>query len=188
MFDLGSATGRLAEIVRNVEDGDLGAPTPCPDFTVGDLLDHVNGVSVSFTMAARKTPLDGKASGDASRLPPDFRESIPARLDELARAWRAPEAWEGMARSGGIDMPAEFAAAVVLDEVVLHGWDLARATGQPFEAEEDLLQVVHGLVASIGPERRDGRIFGTAVEVGSNAPLFDRVLGLSGRNPRWGLG
>ena len=188
MFDLTPATDQLAVLVRNVSDGDLKAPTPCPDYTVGDLLDHVNGLSVAFTMAARKTPLDGTAAGDASRLPLDFRESAPARLAELASAWRAPSSWEGMTAAGGVDLPGEVAGAVALDEVVLHGWDLARATGQDFAADEDLLQVVYGFVSSIGPDDRDGSLFGPAVEVDPNAPLLDRVLGLSGRNPGWHLG
>lgn len=188
MYDLSPAADQLAELVRNVTDSDLKAPTPCPGYTVGDLLDHVNGLSVAFTMAARKTPLEGTGSGDAARLPLDFRESVPARLNELAQAWRVPPAWEGMTRAGGIDLPGEVAAAVALDEIVLHGWDLARATGQDFTVDEGLLQVVHGFVSEIGPDDRDGSLFGVAVEVDSNAPLLERVLGLSGRDPGWNLG
>lgn len=188
MYDLGPATEQLATLVRNVSDGDLKAPTPCPDYTVGDLLDHINGLSVAFTMAALKTPLEGTAAGDASRLPLDFRESMPARLFELAQAWRSVDAWEGMTAAGGVDLPGEIAAAVTLDEIVLHGWDLARATGQPFSVAPEHLEVVHGFVSSIGPDDRDGSLFGAAVEVDSNAALFDRVLGLSGRNPAWSLG
>src|SRR5687768_17396415 len=67
MFDLTPATDQLAVLVRNVSDSDLKAPTPCPDYTVGDLLDHVNGLSVAFTMAARKTPMAGTGAGDAAR-------------------------------------------------------------------------------------------------------------------------
>jgi uncharacterized protein (TIGR03086 family) len=188
MFDLTPAADRLAEVVRNVTDGDLKAPTPCPEYTVGDLVDHVNGLSVAFTMAALKTPLEGTASGDASRLPLNFRESVPERLAELSEAWRSPSAWEGMTRAGGVDLPGEVAGAVALDEIVLHGWDLARATGQPFEVDEDLLQIVYGFVSSIGPDDRDGSLFGGAVEIDSNAPLLDRVLGLSGRDPAWSVG
>ncbi|MFS8104422.1 TIGR03086 family protein [Lentzea alba] len=188
MYDLGPATEQMAALVRNVSDGDLKAPTPCPEYTVGDLLDHINGLSVAFTMAALKTPLEGAGSGDASRLPLDFRESMPARLFELAQVWRSPDAWEGMTAAGGVDLPGEVAAAVTLDEIVLHGWDLARATGQPFEVAPEHLEVVHGFVSSIGPDDRDGSLFGAAVEVDSNAPLFDRVLGLSGRNPAWSVG
>ncbi len=188
MYDLSPAANELAGLVRNVSDADLKAPTPCPEYTVADLLDHINGLSVAFTMAATKTPLEGAGSGDAARLPMDFRESMPARLDELAQAWRAPEAWEGMTAAGGVDLPGEVAGAVALDEIVLHGWDLARATGQPFEVAPDLLEVVFGFVSAIGPEDRDGSLFGAAVEVGSNAPLLDRVLGLSGRDPSWNVG
>jgi uncharacterized protein (TIGR03086 family) len=188
MFDLTPAAEQLATVVRNVSDRDLKAPTPCPDYTVGDLLDHVNGLSVAFTMAALKTPLDGTGAGDAARLPLDFRESIPVRLTELASAWRVPSSWEGMTAAGGVDLPGEVAGAVALDEIVLHGWDLARATGQDFTVEPELLEVVHGFVSSIGPDDRDGSLFGAAVEVGSDAPLLDRVLGLSGRDPGWNLG
>ncbi|MFD9700586.1 TIGR03086 family metal-binding protein [Lentzea sp. NPDC059081] len=188
MFDLTPAADRLAGVVRGVTDRDLKAPTPCPEYAVADLLDHVHGLALAFTMAARKTPVTGSGTGDAARLPLDFRESIPARLTELAQAWRAPEAWEGMTAAGGVDLPGEVAAAVALDEIVLHGWDLARATGQDFEVEEDLLQVVHGFVSSIGPDDRDGSLFGAAVEVDSTAPVLDRVLGLSGRDPKWSLG
>jgi uncharacterized protein (TIGR03086 family) len=188
MFDLAPAAEQLATVVRNVSDRDLEAPTPCPEYTVGGLLDHVNGLSVAFTMAALKTPLDGTAPGDAARLPLDFRESIPVRLTELVSAWRVPSAWEGMTAAGGIDLPGEVAGAVALDEIVLHGWDLARATGQDFTVEPELLEVVHGFVSSIGPDDRDGSLFGAAVEVGSNASLLDRVLGLSGRDPGWRLG
>jgi uncharacterized protein (TIGR03086 family) len=188
MFDLTPAADRLAGLVRTVSDGDLGAPTPCPEYTVGDLLDHVNGLAVAFTMAALKTPLEGAGSGDAARLPADFRESVPQRLSELAQAWRSPAAWEGMTAAGGVDLPGEVAAAVALDEIVLHGWDLARATGQPFDVEEDLLQIVHEFVSSIGPDDRDGSLFGAAVDVDPNASLLDRVLGLSGRDPAWKVG
>lgn len=186
MYDLGPATDQLATLVRAVTDGDLKAPTPCPDYAVADLLDHINGLSVAFTMAALKTPIDATAAGDSSRLPLDFRDSIPARLAELAKAWRSPDAWEGMTAAGGVDLPGEVAGAVALDEIVLHGWDLAKAIGAPFEVAPEHLEVVHGFVSSIGPDDRDGSLFGAAVEVGSDAPLLDRVLGLSGRDPAWG--
>lgn len=67
-------------------------------------------------------------------------------------------------------------------------FDLTPATGQDFSVEPELLEIVHGFVSSIGPDDRDGSLFGPAVETDSNAPLLDRVLGLSGRNPGWHLG
>lgn len=44
----------------------------------------------------------------------------------MAGAWKDPAAWTGMTRAGGVDLPGEIAAAVAADELVLHGWDLAR--------------------------------------------------------------
>ena len=69
----------------------------------------------------------GGGSGDASRLVDDWRSRIPRDLAALAAAWRDPEAWTGMTRAGGIDLPGEIAGVVALDELVVHGWDVARA-------------------------------------------------------------
>jgi uncharacterized protein (TIGR03086 family) len=186
-FDLTPATDQLAALVAGVPDDALAGPTPCPAMTVGDLLDHIAGLSLAFTLAATKGPLpDGPivASADAAVLPSDWRSLIPARLGDLAAAWTAPGAWEGMTMAGPVEMPADQAALVALDEVVVHGWDLARATGQPFAPDPALLEAVHGFVAQFGDERPPG-LFGPIVPVADDAPLVDRVVGLTGRDPGW---
>jgi uncharacterized protein (TIGR03086 family) len=78
------------------------------------------------------------------------------------------------------------AGAVAVDELVIHGWDLARATGQPYEPDPAALQLCHGLLlaAADDPSRGDG-IFGPVVPVPEDAPLLDRAVGLSGRDPGW---
>ncbi len=83
-LDLHPAAYRMAELVRNVRDDQLEVTTPCPEYSLGDLLDHVDGLSLAFAAAARKDTSDAGAqgpSGDASRLGDDWRERIPARLD-----------------------------------------------------------------------------------------------------------
>jgi uncharacterized protein (TIGR03086 family) len=129
-----------------------------------------------------------RASGDASRLGTDWRTRLARELDALAEAWRDPAAWTGATRAGGIDLPGEVAGLVALDEVVVHGWDVARASGQPYAVDGDLLEVVHGFLAPLAqPEQesmRDG-IFGPAITVPADAPLLDRVIGLTGRDPAW---
>lgn len=109
-------------------DDALDWRTPCEAFSVGDLLDHLGGMALAFTAAAAKTPLEGAASGDAARLRPDWRTRIPRDLLTLAEAWRDPDAWTGMTGAGGVELPGEVAGAVALDELVIHGWDLAKAT------------------------------------------------------------
>jgi uncharacterized protein (TIGR03086 family) len=190
VVDMEPAARRLADLVIGVPDELLGGPTPCSAYTLGDLVDHVGGLSLAFTAAATKAVGDAGSqapSPDASRLGPDWRTRIPRELGALAEAWRDPGAWTGMTQAGGIELPGEIAGLVALDELVIHGWDVARASGQPYECDPALLDVVHGFVAQFsapGQAPQEG-IFGPAVEVPANAPLLDRVIGLTGRDPAW---
>jgi len=188
-LDLMPAATTLGSLVQHVPDDRLGDPTPCPDFTVGDLVEHVGGLALAFTAAAHKArgPLTDRAPNpDAARLPADWRTRIPADLVALAAAWRDPDAWTGMSTAGGVTMPGEVTGLVALDEIALHGWDLAAAIGRPYDVEPDLLAAVHSFVESFGadPATR-GNLFGPVIEVSASAPLLDRVLGLAGRDPNW---
>ena len=190
-IDLEPAARGIADLVMALPDDMLGAPTPCPAYTLGDLVEHIGGLAIAFTGAAAKSggPAVSQAPApDAARLGADWRTRIPADLLTMAAAWRDPAAWTGMTMAGGVDLPGEVAGLVALDEIFLHGWDLAIASGQRFGYDDASLQVVHGFVvesAAPGQEAlRDG-IFGPVVDVPPDAPLLDRVLGLAGRDPGW---
>lgn len=138
MLDLEPATRELSRIVHGVRDHQLGAPTPCSELTVGELLDHVDGLSLAFTAAALKEQVDAAGldpHADASALGADWRSRIAERLATLARAWNRTDAWTGTTEAGGVTMPADVAGVVALDEVVVHGWDIAAASGQAFTCE-----------------------------------------------------
>jgi uncharacterized protein (TIGR03086 family) len=192
--NLEPAARRLADLVGGVPDELLNAPTPCPAYTLGDLVEHVGGAASAFTGAAAKDLGDATSqgpSGDASRLGDDWRSRIPRDLAALADAWRDPDAWTGMTKAGGVDLPGEVAGLVALDELVIHGWDVARATGQPYAVDAASLEAVHGFVAQFsepGMEEARAGLFGPVVEVPENALLLDRVLGLTGRDPGWSPG
>lgn len=183
--DLGPAAREMAGLLAGVRDERLGAPTPCPDYSLGDLIDHVNGLSLAFAMAARKEPIpEGTGpSGDAAKLGAGWRERITVQLDDLAAAWREPGAWEGMTRVAGLDLPGEVAGLVALDELVVHGWDVARASGQAYDPVAEHLTSCGEFLKMAGGGGGNG--FGAAVEVPASAPLLDRVIALSGRNPAW---
>jgi uncharacterized protein (TIGR03086 family) len=191
LLDLEPATRRMADLLRAVRDEALDGPTPCPAYTLGDLLDHVGGLTLAFTAAATKAIGDTVSqgpSGDASRLGDDWRTRIPRDLAALAEAWRDPAAWSGMTRAGGVDLPGEVAGLVALDELVVHGWDVARASGQAYDCDGQLLGAVHGFVAQFsgpGQEAQREGLFGPVVEVPEDAPLLDRVMALAGRDPAW---
>jgi uncharacterized protein (TIGR03086 family) len=191
MVDLAPAAQQMKALLGRIRDDQLTAPTPCEQCTLGDLVDHVGGLSLAFTAAATKDlgPATSAAPApDAARLEADWRTSIPARLDALAAAWADPSAWEGTTQAGGVTLPGDVAGRIALNELVLHGWDIARASGQPFDGDPRSVQACLEAVAAIfppdQPARRQG-VFGPPVDVPADAPPMDRVLGLSGRDPAW---
>jgi uncharacterized protein (TIGR03086 family) len=188
-LDLTPATGMLTEVISGIGDHHLGAPTPCHGVTVADLLDHVDGLSLAFTAAAAKDLDAGRQppAADGSRLGADWRTRIPDRLARLAAAWQGDAAWAGMTRVGGVDLPAEVAATVAIDELVVHGWDLAMAAGLSFAADEAMLNAAYGFAQAAVARDPDGSpgLFGPPVAVPDDAELVDRLLGLTGRDPAW---
>ncbi len=194
-LDLRPAADEVARLVAGVRDDHLGGTTPCPDYPVAALLDHLMGLCVAFTYAARKEPMLADGGGEsapgkatAAHLAADWREQLPVRLRAVAEAWEDPAAWEGEATAGGVTTPAAIMGAVALDEVAVHGWDLARATGQDYQLDDATVAAVLAFTTeSATPENAPMRtgIFGPVVEVPSDAPAWDRAMGLAGRDPGW---
>uniref|UniRef100_A0AAU2UZX2 TIGR03086 family metal-binding protein n=1 Tax=Streptomyces sp. NBC_00003 TaxID=2903608 RepID=A0AAU2UZX2_9ACTN len=188
--DLGPAAAELTRLLEGVRDDQLEGPTPCPQYALRDLLSHIAGLSVAFQDAAHKEfgPSTGTDPGSVPppELPADWRKSMPENLAALADAWRDPAAWEGDTQAGGITFPAAIAGRVALDELVVHGWDVARATGQTFRPTPADLEVSYELLA---PSKDDpamrGTAFGPVVDVPEEAPMLDRLIGMSGRDPGW---
>jgi uncharacterized protein (TIGR03086 family) len=188
--DLHDAAERMTRLVEAVSDDAMNAPTPCPDLPLGALIDHVGGFAKVFTASARKEIGERTAQPPdprADRLEPGWRARIASDLSELADAWAAPDAWDGMTQAGGQDVPGAMAGRIALDELVVHGWDIARATSQPFECDAATLHQVESTVNQV----RDGHegdlpgLFGPVVPVADDAAALDRVLGLTGRDPAW---
>ncbi|MGW7414230.1 TIGR03086 family metal-binding protein [Streptomyces sp. NPDC054863] len=187
VFDLEPAARRLARLVEGVPDARLDARTPCEEFTVRDLLAHLCGLTAAFRAAAKKQPHPGAGAGSPA-LPADWRHSLPRQLAALADSWHRHDAWDGTTTAGGTTLPAGVAAQIALDELVLHGWDLARATGQSFDCDKPSLQVVYALLAPEADNPARAPMFGPVVDVPNGSPFLDRVVGLGGRDPKWSLG
>ena len=189
-IDLGPAARAMTELLNGVRDDGLAQPTPCAEYTLGDLIDHIGGLAVGFAKAAAKDPAvaEGGGSGDASRLGADWRPRIAAQLDQLVEAWRKPDAWSGTTRIAGMELPGEVAGRIALNELVVHGWDVAIASGQPFTADDATLgPCLEFLEMSAAQAEQTGQRgpFGTPVPVPDDAPRIDRLIGLAGRNPAW---
>src|SRR4051812_32450202 len=162
MIDMGPATARMAALLANIDDDQFDRPTPCPKSTIGDLIDHVGSLAAAFAMAARKTSTaeGGRPPApDVRNLEPGWRDRIAADLDTLADAWRDADAWEGMTAVGGVELPGQITGLVALDELVVHGWDLAVASGQAYSPSADEVDAAMSFVANFDAPR-DGNLFG----------------------------
>jgi uncharacterized protein (TIGR03086 family) len=168
-----------ATVVREITPDRFDAPTPCHDWTVGHLVAHLLEWGPALEAAARKEVVDPAAvDPDTGRLE--------AQLGRLVAAWSRPDAWTGVTRLGGpMELPASMIGGMVLGEVVVHGWDLARATARSPVWPADLLGFVHAELAKTADMGREMGVYGAAVPVPDDAPVLDRILGLTGRDPGW---
>jgi uncharacterized protein (TIGR03086 family) len=189
MLSLEPATSDMSRLLRGIPDEILGWATPNPGYKLGDLIDHVGGIALAFAASAAKDigPLTGPARvGDAAHLGPDWRTRIPRDLATLAEAWQDESAWTGATQAGGLELPAQVAAVVGLTELIVHGWDVAVASGQRLDPDPEALAAVHAFLAQVrfdDPAAAGG--FGPVVSVSAERPLLDQVIGLSGRDPDW---
>ena len=182
------AAAPTAAIVRRIEDDQLTAPTPCTEFDVRALIDHLLFWAPSLEGAARKelVPPREASAGYNSAPADDERVALLDQIDRVVKAWSEPDAWVGRTRMGSpMELPAPMIGGMVLGEFVVHGWDLARATGQAPEWDDDVLSFVHRELELTAEQGRAMGVYKDRVAVPDTAPLLDRILGLTGRHPGW---
>jgi uncharacterized protein (TIGR03086 family) len=175
-------------LALEIKPDQLDQPTPCAEYTVRGLLNHLLFWGPSLEGAARKVivPPPAAAESDVDLTEGDWAAKFRAHLEAVGASWSVPAAWEGVTHMGGpTEMAAPLVGDMVVGEVVVHGWDLARATGQQPSWDPELLASVHKDVEANHQWARDMGIYGPQVPVAEDAPTLDRILGLTGRDPRW---
>jgi uncharacterized protein (TIGR03086 family) len=184
---LAAVLAELAPVVGGIQPGQLHDPTPCTDYDVAQLREHVLGWLDTF--AGGFADPDGQAprSGlDGYTAPADGAAAVRAAAGTIDAALRAGAAARPM-RLGDSAMPGELALGMILWEYQVHGWDLARATSQGFApppaASEQSLDFAPGMLTS--DYQGEGKAFAPRVAVPETAPALDRLVGLSGRDPAW---
>ncbi|MGF1598577.1 MAG: TIGR03086 family metal-binding protein [Acidimicrobiales bacterium] len=189
----GDVLGGLAAVV-DVDADQLPCPTPCAGFTVGELLAHVLGwlrfFAAALTDPSARSPRpdpDAVAAAVSAADGERASEVVGGALDDFRRAIAADVAGWTVTMSSA-RMAGDGVLGMALGEYIIHAWDLATATGQPYAAPDDAveaaLEFLRGMVA---PEYRgpDTGFFDAEVPVADDAPPLDRLLGFAGRDPRW---
>ena len=135
------ALARVGRLVEGVGPDRLGAPTPCDQWDVRALLAHLVGGNHRAVGVAEGRPLGrpGAADDPAAQLGDDPAVACLPSAAALTRAWREPGRLDGTYRLPFGELPGRAAVQLHLLETVMHGWDLARATGQDPGFDDDVV-------------------------------------------------
>ncbi|WBB65511.1 TIGR03086 family metal-binding protein [Micromonospora sp. WMMD812] len=183
---LAAAAPRTVAVVRGVADDQLHLPTPCHDYSVRDLLNHLFQVVVNFQDLAAKRPVEWSDKPD--HLADGWRDRFEVETGRLIAAWSDPASLEGV--SPGMGMPQATVGGMALLDLTVHGWDLAAATGQPYAPAPDAVTELHGLVEQLGPTARKMGVFADptpdpAPDPDPELQSLHRLLARTGRSLTW---
>ena len=186
---LATALDGTRRLVAAVTGEQWELPTPCSDWTVRQLVNHVVGGNRLFTRVLGGEPLPprdqlGRRAGE-DQLGADPSDAYATSAADLLTALRAPGALEGTYTVPAATLPGPAIVHLRTVETLVHGWDLARAIDRPAPFSEELaegeLAFSRDLLGRI-PEGRHP--FGAARPVDDDAPAIDRLAALLGRDPR----
>jgi uncharacterized protein (TIGR03086 family) len=184
-----SALDQATQIVEGVTDGQHALPTPCADWDVDALLNHMIGTNWMFVgfaegkqFSEEETTTPAMASGNGSTG--DAAEAYRQSAEALKRAWREPGRLAQSYQLPFGELPGEAVLSIHTMELVQHGWDLAKATGQKAEYDPAAVAVAHDFARMSFPSPRSpGVPIGAEVPVSEDAPAVDRLAAFMGRTP-----
>jgi uncharacterized protein (TIGR03086 family) len=184
--EMTDAADAAARTVANVDSSQFGRPTPCTDWDVRTLLNHlILWTSYSLEARANDESVGQELMDRDFAGAPGFAAGYRAQLDRALAAWADPATWERSLNVMGSPMPSGDVAALNIAEMVLHGWDLAAATGLQYTVSEPAAAAALRAVEANADLFRQYKGFADPVEVPPTASVLDRVLALSGRAPGW---
>ena len=164
----------LGAVVAGITPDQLDDPTPCAEFTVRGVLEHMIGGATAFAAAYRGVEPAEPDLGDPLG-------SFGPVLGDLIAAISAPGALERTVQAPFGEVSGDtFARFVALDGLV-HGWDLATATGQAYDPPDELVAAVDAFAQQAIDPVRDGRTFADAVEPAPGASPIERLANYTGR-------
>jgi uncharacterized protein (TIGR03086 family) len=176
--------------VHAVREDQWSAPTPCDEWTVGDLVQHlaeehlwaaplVHGQDLEsarkIVEGTRRLPVEGGIGANAAE---QWDEAITASADAFTGVGALDRT---VALSRGDTPASEYLSEMVAD-LTVHAWDLGKAIGYSEPLPEDLVSFVYDMAKQAGDLSASG-MFKPPVDVPDDAPTIDKLVGLAGRQP-----
>jgi uncharacterized protein (TIGR03086 family) len=177
------AIQQLAGTIDRARPEQANQPTPCADFDVRALINHI-----LYDIRLFEAMLGGPDPGPPGQEllgNQEWSAAYRAAADGLLSAWRQ-RGTDGTITNRLGEFPATWAVGQHMSNLTVHAWDVARATGQSTDLDADLGQKsLEWGRANLEPEFRRPGTFGPEVPVADTAPIYDRLVGWFGRDPGW---
>jgi uncharacterized protein (TIGR03086 family) len=184
--EMAATAAEAARVVNGVPEGSLNAPTPCGEWDLSTLLNHtILWTSYSAERRAHGESVAEDLMNKDFTADPGFRADYARQIGKAVQAWSDPQTWAGTLNVMGDATPAADVGAMLLMEMALHGWDVARATDQEFTVDDRTAKALEDIVQAQAELFRKYQGFADAVEPPPDATAFERALTLSGRDPNW---
>jgi uncharacterized protein (TIGR03086 family) len=180
LTDLDRSLTATETVVAGIGADQWAAPTPCTELDVRGVLNHLVRGNVLFAAVIRDEPRPEQGTDHLGGDPLAAYQRAAGRLRE---AFCAPGVLDSLYAAPFGTGPGAVLAHVRVVEVLAHGWDLARATGQPYRPDPVLVRAALGFAERFAD--LDGGPFGPSVAMPADATPFDRLLGAAGRDPDW---
>ena len=166
----------VEEVVNAIAPDQLRRPTACAGFAVEGVLEHMIAGATSFAPAFRGEPAQGETGGGS------VHERWRRAMAELLAAVHLPGAQERTVSAPFGEVPGSVFARFVAFDGLVHGWDLATATGQPYSPSDDVVREVHAFTReALTDAMRDGDTFAAPTDAPSDASPIEQLVAFTGR-------
>jgi uncharacterized protein (TIGR03086 family) len=175
---------RTNEVVDRVEPGQLGNPTPCTEWDVRAVINHITGGATMFAECVEQGSVPDSRLGElmaGDNLGDDFKGNYRAASDRARVTFAMPGALDKIVKLPFGEMPAGVALNIAIMDVMTHAADIAKATGQTIDDEEILATALEVGRQLITDDFRAPGVFDPEQSAPPNASAADRLLAFAGR-------
>jgi uncharacterized protein (TIGR03086 family) len=174
----------LGRLVAGVRRDQMTDPTPCAKWTVRDLLAHLASGGRMFAEVFRGGAVQDLSNPDPAVLGDDPAAAYDAAFADFTAATRAPGATDITIALPFGPIPGEAFLRLAAFDLLVHGWDVATATGQRYAPPPELVTEADAFARqAVGPEARAAGMFGPEIDAPAGASTLEALVAFAGRRP-----